>query len=76
MLERDFGKGGREQAHGGKIVRESMDCKCKCIVVTNIRGSYLGFGLEVGGRREAEKSREREREGKETVNKRSYEASF
>ena len=43
-------------------MRESMDFKCKCIVTTNIRYSYLSFGLEVGGRREVEKLRERQRE--------------
>ena len=51
LRERHFGKGGREQAHDGKIIRESIDCKCKCIVTTNISYSYLGFDVGEGGRR-------------------------
>ena len=74
------GGGGRRLTHDGKIIRESMDCKCKCIVITNIRYSYLSFGLEVGGRREVEKlherQQERERGMKKAVNKGSYEVGF
>ena len=38
----EIGSGGegRRSAHDGKIVRISMDCKCKCIVVTSISLTY------------------------------------
>ena len=63
-----------------KVCTWGKDCKCKCIVTTNIRSSYLLQELVLGGRREVEKSRERQRERErkreEAVHKRSYEASF
>ena len=71
---------GRGSAHSGMVSPKLDDCKCKCIVTTNISCSYLSFGLEVGRRREVEKfserQRERERKREKAVHKRSYEAYF